>query len=184
MKKINYLALFILASLSMTSCVEDELFQDNTPPVTYDPVIERTVTASAGPLTSLTFPTNPVPGTDISVKLIYASASPIVEARIYFAVGDNPEYVKANKIAGEDEATFTQTGVTINLKDVETDGGLSLSETGAKVSFYVRIATDDAEYYYSNTGSMSLDDTPGGGTTDESDDFKDNPAGWNVYTVQ
>ena len=31
---------------------------------------------------------------------------------------------------------------------------------------------------------MYLDDTPGGGTTDESDTFKDDSSGWNVYTVQ
>lgn len=153
--------------------------------ITYDAVVEETITSTQGPLTSVTFPTNPVPGTDINVVLTYTSAEEILEARIYFAVGDSPVYVKANKISGEDDATFTQTGVTINLKDAVTDGdGLSLSETGAKVSFYVRIATATAEYYYSNTGAMSLDDTPGGGTTDESDAFKADPSLWNVYTVQ
>lgn len=153
--------------------------------ITYDDVVDTTVTSTEGPLTSLTFPTNPVPGTDINLVLAYTSSEEITEARVYFAVGDTPEYVKANKVSGEDDATFTQTGVTINLKDVVTDGDeLSLSETGAKVSFYVRISTDTAEYYYSNTGAMSIDDTPGGGTVDESDDFKDDPTLWNVYTVQ
>jgi len=153
--------------------------------INYDAVVETTVTATEGPLTSFTFPTNPIPGSDINVVVAYTSTEEIVEARIYFAVGDTPVYVKANKISGEDDASFTQTGVTINLKDGVTDGdGLSLSETGAKVSFYVRIATATKEYYYSNTGAMSLDDTPGGGTTDESDDFKADPSLWNVYTVQ
>lgn len=153
--------------------------------ITYDAVVETTVTSTEGPVTSITFPANPIPGSDINVVVAYASSEEIVEARIYFAVGDTPVYVKANKISGEDDASFTQTGVTINLKDAVTDGdGLSLSETGAKVSFYVRIATNTKEYYYSNTGAMSIDDTPGGGTTDESDAFKADPTLWNVYTVQ
>ena len=153
--------------------------------ITYDDVVNKTVNSTEGPLTSLTFPTNPIPGTDINLVLAYTSTEEITEARVYFAVGDAPVYVKANKVSGEDDATFTQTGVTINLKDVVTDGDeLSLSETGAKVSFYVRISTDTAEYYYSNTGAMSIDDTPGGGTIDESDDFKDDPTLWNVYIVQ
>jgi len=92
--------------------------------------------------------------------------------------------VKANKISGEDDASFTQTSVTINLKDAVTDLGLSLSETGAKVSFYVRIATATAEYYYANDGSMYIDETPGGGTIDESDTFKADTSLWNVYNVQ
>ena len=153
--------------------------------ITYNDVVNTTVTSTEGPLTSLTFPTNPIPGSDINLVLAYASTEEIVEARVYFAVGDAPVYVKANKVSGEDDASFTQTGVTINLKDIVTDGdALSLSETGAKVSFYVRIATDTAEYYYSNTGAMSIDDTPGGGSVDESDAFKADPTLWNVYNVQ
>jgi len=153
--------------------------------IVYDDVVETTVTSTEGPVTSITFPTNPIPGSDINVVIAYTSSEEILETRIYFAVGDTPVYVKANKVKGEDDTSFTQTGVTINLKDVVTDGdGLSLSETGAKVSFYVRIATATAEYYYSNTGAMYLDDTPGGGTTDQSDDFKADPSLWNVYTVQ
>ncbi len=153
--------------------------------IVYDDVVETTINPTVGPLTSLTFPTNPVPGTDINLVLAFTSSEEILEARVYFAVGDAPVYVKANKVSGEDDATFTQTSVIINLKDVVTDGdGLSLSETGAKVSFYVRIATATAEYYYSNTGAMSIDDTPGGGTTDESDAFKADPSLWNVYIVQ
>lgn len=153
--------------------------------ITYDDVVNSTINASTGPLTSVLFPTNPVPDTDINIVLAYSSSETILEARIYFSVGDSPFYLKANKVSGEDDASFTQTGVTINLKDVITDGdGFSLSETGAKVSFYIRIATATAEYYYSNDGTMYLDDTPGGGTTDESDAFKADPSLWNVYNVQ
>ena len=153
--------------------------------IVYDDVVETTVNSTEGPLTSLTFTTNPIPGTDINLVLAYTSTVEIVEARVYFAVGDTPVYVKENKVSGEDDATFSQTGVTLNLKDVVTDvDALSLSETGAKVSFYVRIATDTAEYYYTNDGTMSLDDTPGGGTIDESDAFKADPSLWNVYNVQ
>jgi len=152
--------------------------------ITYDAVVETTITSTEGPVTSITFPTNPTPGSDINVVVVYASSEEIVEARIYFNTGDTPTYVKDNKIKGEDDATFTQTEVAINLKDAVTTENVSLSETGTKVSFYVRIATDTKEYYYSNTGAMYLDDTPGGGTTDESDTFKDDSSGWNVYTVQ
>lgn len=152
--------------------------------ITYDAVVDQTVSSTEGPLTSLVFPTNPVPDTDINLVLAYTSGVEILEARIYFAVGDTPVYVKDNRIKGEDDATFTQTGVTINLKDAVTVAAESLSETGAKVSFYVRIATATAEYYYSNDGTMYLDDTPGGGTTDESDAFKADPLLWNVYNVQ
>ncbi|KGL64286.1 hypothetical protein [Polaribacter sp. Hel1_85] len=184
MKNLNYFILFIITLIATVSCVEDKVLEDTDPDNTYDAVVNLTVNSTDSPLTKITFPSNPVPETDINVVLVYASTETIEEARIYFAVGDTPEYVKANKVSGEDDASFTQTGVTINLKEVSTDLGLSLSETSAKVSFYIRIATDTAEYYYSNDGSMYLDDTPGGGSTDESDDFKDNPALWNVYNVQ
>jgi len=152
--------------------------------IVYEDVVETTVTSTEGPVTSIMFPTNPTPGSDINVVVAYTSTEEIVEARIYFNTGDAPVYVKDNKIKGEDDATFTQTGVTVNLKDAVTTTAVSLSETGVKVSFYLRIATATAEYYYSNTGAMSIDDTPGGGTTDESDDFKADPSLWNVYTVQ
>jgi hypothetical protein len=55
---------------------------------------------------------------------------------------------------------------------------------------YVRIATEDAsgnaiaEYYYGSDGSMYLDDTPSGGTTDQSDAFKGDPSLWNMFTIQ
>jgi hypothetical protein len=155
----------------------------------FDPVVDQTVTYTDGPLTSVVFPTNPVPGTDTNVVLTYASAENIDEARIYFDVRDMPAYVKANKVKGENDASFTQTGVTINLANIDAEdenGDLSgnTSVTGTKIIFYVRIATASAEYYYGNDGSMYLDDTPGGGTTDESDAFKADTSLWNVLNVQ
>jgi len=152
--------------------------------VSYEDVINKTVDYTQGPLTSVTFPTNPVPGTDINVVLAYTSTETIEEARIYYNIGENPVYVKGNKVKGEDDASFTQTGVTINLKDVDAENGLIISDTGNKTVFYVRIATAAAEYYYGNDGSMYIDDTPGGGTTDESDDFKGDPTLWNEINTQ
>jgi len=157
--------------------------------VSYDPVVDQTVTYTDGPLTSVVFPTNPVPGTDMNIVLAYTSTENIDEARIYFDVRDTPAYVKANKVKGEDDASFTQTGVTINLANIDAEdenGDLSgnTGVTGTKVTFYVRIATATAEYYYGSDGSMYLDDTPGGGTTDQSDAFKADTALWNVFNVQ
>lgn len=157
---------------------------------TYLPVETTTLNYTAGPLTSVTFPTNPVPGTDINVVLTYASTDVIGGARIYFDVGDTPVYVKGNKIKGEEDSSFTQTGVTINLKDVEAENGLIISDTENKTTFYVRMATEDAdgndiaEFYYGNDGSMYIDETPGGGTKDESDAFKADPTLWNELNVQ
>jgi hypothetical protein len=156
----------------------------------YAPVTGKVVTYTEGPLTKVTFPENPIPGTDINVELEYSSSDVIAEARIYFDVGENPVYVKGNKIKGEDEGSFTQTGVTINFAGEVADNGLAVDAEGAKVSFYVRIAVEDAsgnalaEYYYGNDGSRYVDNTPGGGTTDQSDAFKGDPSLWNVYNVQ
>lgn len=156
----------------------------------YDPVVDTTVNYTEGPLTSVVFPSNPVPGTDINVVLAYTTTDVVAEARIYFDVGDAPAYDKNNKIKGEDDASFTQTGVTINLKDVTAQNGLIISETGNKTTFYVRIATEDAsgnaiaEYYYGSDGKMYIDETPGGGTKDESDAFKADTSLWNVLNVQ
>ncbi len=157
--------------------------------ISYEDVIDQTVTYTDGPLTSVVFPTNPVPGTDMNIVLAYTSAENIDEARIYFDVRDTPAYVKANKVKGEDDASFTQTGVTINLTNIDAEdenGDFSgnTSVSGTKVTFYVRIATASAEYYYGSDGSMYLDDTPGGGTTDESDAFKADPSLWNELNVQ
>ena len=157
--------------------------------ITYDDVVETTVNSTEGPLTSITFPTNPVPGTDANLVLTYTSTENIDEVRIYFDVRDTPAYVKNNKVKGEDDATFTQTGVTINMAnvDAEDEGGAftgNTGVTGTTVTFYVRVATATAEYYYANDGTMYIDDTPGGGTTDESDAFKADTSLWNVYNVQ
>jgi len=152
--------------------------------VSYEDVVNKTVDYTDGPMTSVTFPTNPVPGTDINVVLAYTSTETIEEARIYYNIGENPVYVKDNKVKGEDDASFTQTGVTINLKDVEAENELIISDTGNKTVFYVRSATATAEYYYGSDGKMYLDDTPGGGTTDESDDFKADPSLWNEMNTQ
>jgi len=159
--------------------------------ISYEDVVEQTVTYTDGPLTSVVFPTNPVPGTDINIVLAYVSTKTIAEARIYYAVGDSPVYVKDNKVKGEDDATFTQTGVTVNFKEViDSETGLAVGESGNTTTFYVRIATEDAsgeaiaEYYYGNDGSMYLDDTPGGGSTDDSDAFKEDPSLWNALKTQ
>ena len=157
---------------------------------TYLPVEDTTVNYTAGPLTSVVFPSNPVPGTDMNVVLAYTSSDVIAEARIYFDVGDAPMYVKGNKVKGEKDDSFTQTGVTVNLKDEVAENGLAIGDEGNKTTFYVRIATEDAsgnaiaEYYYGSDGSMYLDDTPSGGTTDQSDAFKGDPSLWNMFTIQ
>jgi len=153
---------------------------ETTWPVVYEPAVTVTVNPTEGPLTKFTFPENPVPGTSIPIEMEYSSTEDILEARVYFDVGDAPVYVKANKIKGEDEDGFTQTGVTVDLQGVVADNGLAADAAGNKVSFYIRIATATAEYYYGLDGTMYLDD----GTTDESDDIKDFPALWNVYNVQ
>jgi hypothetical protein len=157
--------------------------------ITYEDVVETTVNSTEGPLTSLTFSTNPIPGTDHNLILTYTSTEVIDEVRIYFDVRDTPAYVKNNKVKGEDDASFTQTGVTINMVNIDAedeDGAFTgnTGVTGTTVTFYVRIATATAEYYYASDGSMYIDDTPGGGTTDESDTFKDDTSLWNVYNVQ
>jgi hypothetical protein len=187
MKNLKYALLALLVSISIIGCVKDEVLIVEPTPVTdeYVTVVNKTVNATLGPLTSLTYPTNPIPGTDINIELVYASTANIDEARIYFYVGNTPEYVKDNKVKGEDDASFSQTGVTVNLKDIVSDVGLSLSETGAKVSFYARITdSDDKEYYYSNDGTMYLDESRAAGPIDQSDAFKGDPSLWNVYNVQ
>ena len=158
--------------------------------ISYDDVVFTTYTFTEGPLISITFPTNPVPNTDINLELSYATTDVINDARIYFDVGETPIYDSDNKIKGKDDPSFTQTGVTINLKDVEAVNGLIISDTGNKTTFFVRMQTEDAagndlaEYYYGSDGSMYLDDTPGGGSIDESDFFKADPSLWDVLDVQ
>ena len=156
----------------------------------YDAIVETVVTYTAGPLTKVTFPSNPTPS-EANIVLEYDAAvdGEVLEARIYFDVRETAAYVKANKVKGEDDASFTQTGVTVNLANIDAEdeaaaysGNTSIS--GTKVTYYVRVATANAEYYYGSDGSMYLDDTPGGGTTDQSDAFKGDSSLWNNYTVQ
>ena len=157
----------------------------------FDPVTFTTVNYTDGPLTSLVFPDNPL-ATEANIVLTYDNTidGDIEEARIYFDVRETPAYVKANKVKGEDDASFTQSGVTISFVDIdaEDESGAYSGNTsipGTTVTFYVRIVTaSDKEYYYSNAGTMYLDDTNAGGTTDQSDAFKADPTLWNNYTVQ
>ena len=173
--------------LDDTSIVTDDAASDD---FKADPTLWNTYTPKdAVSVTKFDFPSNPTSTDDINVVIEYSSAEAIVEARIYYALGDTPEYIKDNKVKGEDDASFTQTGVTINMKnlDVVDANGNSVgttSDSGKKVSFYLRIATSTSEYYYDNTGKLYVDDTPSGGATDESDAFKADPTLWNVYNVQ
>lgn len=147
----------------------------------------------AATLSTFDFPSNPTSTDDINVVLEYASDEEIEEVRIYFAHSDYLQYVKANKIKGEDDASFTQTGVTINMAntDVEDENGDVIgttSDPGATISFYVRIGTATSEYYYVTDGTeismLAVDDSPADGAYDSSDAFKDDPTLWVTYTVQ
>ncbi|MEN8138994.1 MAG: hypothetical protein ABFR62_11245, partial [Bacteroidota bacterium] len=156
-----------------------------------DPSLWNTFTAKApASVSKFEFPATPTATDDINVVLEYACDEEILEARIYYAAGDSPEYIKGNKVKGEDDATFTQTGVTVNMKglDVEDiDGNVvgSTSDSGVKISFYVRIATATSEYYFGKDGALlAVDDSPANGATDTSDAFKADPTLWQSYTVQ
>ncbi|PLX20769.1 MAG: hypothetical protein C0599_08600 [Salinivirgaceae bacterium] len=158
-----------------------------------DPTMWNTYTNKApAVLSTLTFPANPASTDDINVELGYSSDEEIVEARIYFA-GAEGLYVKNNKFKGEDEASFTQTGVTINMRDTDielVDGTIdgTTSDSGATIYFYIRLATATSEYYYSIDGTaitlMAVDDSPADGAYDSSDAFKDDSSLWLSYTVQ
>lgn len=157
--------------------------------IVYDDVVNNTVNYTEGPLTSVTFPTNPIPGTDCNVVLAYTSSENIDEARIYFDVREAPAYVKANKVKGEKDESFTQTGVTINLADLDAedeDGVYSGNTgiTGTTVVFYVRIATATNEYYYGSDGSMYLDNVADDTDDGVTDTFKANTSLWNEFNVQ
>jgi len=155
-----------------------------------DPTKWNTYTAKdAVSLTQFDFPATPSATDDINVVLAYSSTETIVEARIYYA-GSEGAYVKSNKIKGEDLDNFTQTGVTINMRDLDvakTDGTNdgTTSTSGATIKFYVRIATDTSEYYFGLNGDLlAVDDSPAGGATDTSDAFKADSSKWQSYTVQ
>lgn len=158
-----------------------------------DPTKWNTYTNKApASLSTLTYPATPAATDDINIVLAYASSEEIIEARVYFA-GSEGLYVKNNKAKGEDDASFTQTSVTINLKDYDVekvDGTLdgTTSTSGATIKFYVRIATATSEYYYSIDNDaiklMAVDDSLADGAFDSSDAFKDDASLWLSYTVQ
>ncbi len=192
MKKIKYFlgSLAIVAMMATVACNKDEEPEVIDPGKTYDAVVTTDLTFSDGPITKITFPTNPTPSAeDVVIEYSDAVDGEITEARIYFDVRETAEYVKSNKVKGEDDASFTQTGVTIDLAEidaVDSNGDVTgnTSDEGTKVTFYVRISTASNEWYYGSTDSVYVDTTPGGGTSDGSDDFKADPALWSDFTVQ
>lgn len=142
----------------------------------------------AAPILTVNFSTTPTKGYE-ALNLEYAADINIEEVRVYFGYGDTPSYVKNNKIKGEDDASFTQTGVNIDMAnhDVEDADGLVIGNTsdGSKISFYVRIALENGtEYYYDNTGAVIVDDEANGGDPADADAFKADPTKWNVYTAK
>ena len=155
-----------------------------------DPTKWNTYTNKAAvSLTKFEFPANPGATDAINVVLEYVSGEGILEARIYYAKND-AGYIKGNKVKGEDDNSFTQTDVTINMKglDVEdADGNVvgTTSDSGATIHFYVRIATATSEYYFNAAGGlMAVDDSPVDGAFDSSDAFKDDSSLWASYIVQ
>jgi hypothetical protein len=173
MKNLKYLLVLIIAVTSFVSCVDDEnVYIEPSPWVD---VTMTTINYSDGPLSSITFPNNPIPGEGLDVVLTYSSSDEILEARIYWSNAVPPVYVKDDKIKGENEPSFTQTGVTIDMT--------AQSQAGVKTWFYVRIATGNGEFYYGiDPDGMALDNFD---DIDESDEFKDNPTlYWNSFTTQ
>lgn len=155
-----------------------------------DPTLWNNYTPKAAvTISTITFPATPAATDDINLVLAYASDEEILEARIYFA-GSEGLYVKGNKFKGEDDATFTQTGVTVNMRDTDVekvDGTLdgTTNTSGATIKFYVRIATATSEYYFGLDGALlAVDDSAADGAFDSSDAFKDDSSQWLSYTVQ
>lgn len=192
MKKIKFIlgSLAVVAMLATVACNKDEEPEPTDPGKTYAAVVTTDLTFTDGPLSKITFPTNPTPSAE-DIVLVYSDAvdGTIIEARIYFDVRETAEYVKGNKVKGEDESSFTQSGVTIDLADIDAEdknGDVTgnTSDEGTKVTFYVRISTASNEWYYGVTDSVYVDTTPGGGSSDGSDDFKDDPALWSTLKVQ
>ena len=192
MKKIKYFlgSLAIVAMMATVACNKDEEIDPDPAEKTYDAVVTTDLTFTDGPLTKITFPTNPTPSAeDVVIEYSDAVDGAIIEARIYFDVRETPEYIKGNKVKGEDDPSFSQSGVTIDLADIdaEDDSGNitgNTSDEGTTVTFYVRISTADNEWYYGSTDSVYVDTTPGGGSSDGSDDFNADPALWSEFTVQ
>ncbi|RLD84683.1 MAG: hypothetical protein DRJ10_00490 [Bacteroidetes bacterium] len=162
--------------------------------ISADPSMWESYTAISGgvsaPTLNVIFSATPTIGYE-AVTLEYTAEIEITEARIYFAYGDSPEYIKANKVKGEDVINnpaelgdFTQTGVTISMANVDVEDAagdvIATTSDGGKISFYVRIALENGnEYYYGSDGVAILDDGVDGTA---SDTFKATPGLWNSYT--
>ena len=173
MKTLKYILVLLIAVTSTVSCVDD----DNVyvVPSPWDDVTSTTITYSDGPLKTMTFKNNPIPGEAVDVVLTYSSSDVILEARIYWSNAVPPVYVKDDKIKGENDPSFTQTGVTISMA--------AQAQSNVKTWFYVRMAIGNGDFYYGNDpNGMALDNFD---DIDESDDFKDNPTlNWSNFTTQ
>lgn len=175
MKNLKYLLVVLIVATSAISCVTDEnVYVEPNP---WDDVTTTTINYTEGPLASISFPDNPIPGEAVNVELTFQGADQIDEARIYWTNATPAEYndaVKDSKIKGENDPSFTQSGVTINM--------LAQAQSGVTTTFYARIATANGEYYYGNAADgMHLDNFV---DIDESDDFKDDSSLWNIFTMQ
>jgi hypothetical protein len=178
MKTLKYILVLLIAATSSISCVEDEnVYVEPSP---WDDVTTTTINYTEGPLASISFPNNPIPGEAVNVELTFQGSDQIVEARIYWTNAIPAEYnddVKNSKIKGENDASFTQSGVTINM--------LAQAQSGETTTFYARIALpDETEYYYGNDADGMHEDLSQIGGGDESDAFKDDSTKWNVFVTQ
>ena len=82
MKNFKYFLITLLILTATVSCVEDEnMYVEPSPWVDVE---TTTVNYTQGPLKSVTFPSNPIPGEAVNVELKYASTETILESRIYF----------------------------------------------------------------------------------------------------
>ena len=195
MKKSKFYLVIALTAMSVvfTNCKKDE--DPVTPPAgkTYDAIITADIIPTEGPVTKITYPTNATP-TSANIVIEYASTTETIkDARVYFDVRATAIYVKDNKVKGKNEDSFTQTGVTISMVDhdaVDVEDGTDItgntSTEGTKVTFYIRIETDEDinEYYYGNDGTMYLDVVADDTDDNITDDFKADPTLWSNYTVQ
>jgi len=193
MKKIKYFlgSFVIIAMMATVACNKDEEPEAKPDPEkSYDAVVTTDLTFTSGPITKITFPDNPTPSAE-DIIIVYSDAidGAITEARVYFDIRETPKYVKANKVKGEKDDSFTQTGVTVDLANIDAedkDGNAigNTSDEGTTVTFYVRISTANNEWYYGSSDSVYVDTTPGGGSDDGSDDFKSDAALWSNFKVQ